>query len=289
MELPPTIAVNGGRDLAWRLALALLASAAATLAFSHPAYAHHASVEPKNPAVSHAAHWSLIFRDEFNGSRINRRKWSTLRGAAPGYGAPFNRAIEAAAYSRRNVAQRKGVAVLTLRRGSARGHRRYPYSSGLLHNGRNFSFAYGYVEARVKVPRCSGCWPAFWMLEGPPDSAWPPEIDIFEYFNTARKKRPYFNFHWKQFGRHRQHGIKIYGEPGKSYVGGWHTYGLLWTPHSIQTFIDGESGPTYDNRSRIPSKPNYLIFNLALQRGHKPRSGRKMLIDSVRVWQARPE
>ncbi|MGB1583989.1 MAG: hypothetical protein ACPHCI_09415, partial [Solirubrobacterales bacterium] len=113
------------------------------------------SLLPRNPAVSQAADWRLIFHDEFNGSFLNTRKWSRLRGDRHKYGSPYNRSLESAAYSIRNVTQNRGSAVLTLKRRPAKGYRRFPYSSGMIQSGPKFAFRYGYVEARVKVPRCS--------------------------------------------------------------------------------------------------------------------------------------
>jgi beta-glucanase (GH16 family) len=225
---------------------------------------------------------TMIFHDEFDGSRVNRERWSTLRGHSPGYGSPYNPEIEAAAYSSHNVAQRNGNAILTLRRRSARGYKRYPYSSGLIHSGRSFAFRHGYVEARVRVPKCSGCWPAFWMLDAPVDRFWPPEIDIFEFFNTATSSQPFFNFHYRTDGDHAQSGPATYGDGDE--VGTWHTYGLRWTETSLQVFLDGVPGPRFDQAERLPTRPNYLIFNLGLYKGKSPRSGSKMLIDWVRVW-----
>lgn len=243
------------------------------------------SLLPRNPAVKDAADWKLIFHDEFNGAFLDGRKWSRLRGNHHKYGSPFNRRIESAAYNARNATQRNGSAVLTVKRRPAENYPRFPYSSGMIQSGPRFSFRYGYMEARVKVPRCSGCWPAFWMMENPPDSKWPPEIDVFEYFDTARDGRPHFNFHYVDKGKHRQIGIKKYGEAGVDYVGGWHTYAVLWTPETIQVYVDDVAGPTYNDASRIPDRAYYVIFNLAVQRGKRPRSGSKMLVDWVRVWQ----
>jgi beta-glucanase (GH16 family) len=238
-------------------------------------------------AQLHAADtWTQIWGDEFDGNDVDHSKWSTLRGNSPGYGSPFNRSIESAAYSNSNVAVNNGVASLMLRHKPAAAYGWIPYSSGMLQSGRHFNFKYGYAEARVRVPRCDGCWPAFWMLNAPVESQWPPEIDIFEYFNTNREKRPSFNFHYRSSGK-KQAGPTKYGS-NRSFISGWHTYGLLWTPTKLQVYLDGQPGPSFDDASKIPQVGNYLIFNLALQRGHNPRSGRKMLIDWVRVWQQQP-
>src|SRR5215469_16001766 len=50
------------------------------------------------------------------------------------------------------------------------------------------AFRYGLIEARIKIPRGRGIWPAFWMLGTDIDQAgWPRcgEIDIMENFGTS--------------------------------------------------------------------------------------------------------
>lgn len=228
----------------------------------------------------------LIFRDEFTGSALNRRKWTNLRGTLKHpYSSAYNVKKEAATYSRQNVSIQNGRAVLTLKKKPAGEDPAHPYSSGMIHSGNHFSFQHGYVEARVLVPKCVGCWPAFWMLNAPVDEEWPPEMDIFEFFNTTKDKRPKVNFHWKADSRNKQWGSKQYGDPKRSYVGGWHTYGMLWTSRKAQVFVDGKPGPVFRLSRNLPKKPNYLIFNLALQKGFNPTGERRMMIDYVRVWQ----
>lgn len=54
------------------------------------------------------------------------------------------------------------------------------YTSARLNTSGTFHAQYGHVEARMKIPRGQGMWPAFWMLGTPvnwPDSG---EIDIME-------------------------------------------------------------------------------------------------------------
>ena len=57
------------------------------------------------------------------------------------------------------------------------------YTSARLKTQRLFAQAYGRFEARIRIPRGQGLWPAFWMLGANIDSAaWPRsgEIDIME-------------------------------------------------------------------------------------------------------------
>ncbi|MGH2906660.1 MAG: glycoside hydrolase family 16 protein [Solirubrobacterales bacterium] len=240
-----------------------------------------AAIDLAPPANAEMPGATMVFQDEFNGRRVNSSRWSTLRGATNGYGTPYNPDLEAAAYASKNVTQRRGKLVLTLRRRSTSGYPNYPYSSGMVHSGKSFAFKQGYVEARVRVPKCAGCWPGFWMLEAPVDRFWPPEIDIFEFFNSARDDRPFFNFHFRSGGQAQESGRTAYGSGATDE---WHTYGLRWSATSLQVFFDGAPGPSFNDASLLPARANYLIFNLGLFKKHKPRSGSKMAVDWVRVW-----
>ena len=58
------------------------------------------------------------------------------------------------------------------------------YTSARLLTNKRFEIAYGRVEARIKVAKGSGLWPAFWMLGTDLDRAgWPQagEIDVMEH------------------------------------------------------------------------------------------------------------
>ena len=58
------------------------------------------------------------------------------------------------------------------------------YASVLLSTFDHWTQRYGYFEARMKLPRAAGVWPAFWMMptEENPYGQWPKcgEIDIAE-------------------------------------------------------------------------------------------------------------
>ena len=41
----------------------------------------------------------------------------------------------------------------------------YQFRSGMLNSAKSFGFRYGYVEARVRMPRGFALWPALWLRE----------------------------------------------------------------------------------------------------------------------------
>jgi|GEM_PF-526269 len=236
---------------------------------------------PDPSPVGVAGDWQLIMRDEFNGSSLNTNMWTTQRGPSYSYGDPYNPQYEDAYYLANNPKVQSGKLVLTLNQGSTNGYR---YSSGMVQNGRHFSYKYGYTEARIKVPGNVGVWPAYWTLAAPVDQSWPPEIDIFE-FGLSSQTRPSFNYHYGSTSNPQQYQLKIYGNSSVDYTQDYHTYGMLWTPSKIQVFIDGTPGPSYTNSANITNKPQYLILNLALKKGFTVPSGTAMYVDYVRVWQ----
>jgi beta-glucanase (GH16 family) len=235
--------------------------------------------------------WSLKFRDEFSGTMLNAGKWTSQREDWISGGNPYNNR-EGAWYKPENSTVAGGSLVQTIRQelsGDARyTDKAYQYSTGMVNTHKRFSFQYGYIEARVKVPSCRGCWPVFWSL--PESDTWPPEVDFFEYIDTAAaERRPFVASHWQGAGG-LQTELYYYTTPcgtATDYTDSWHTYGFLWTPGKIQPYLDGVPGPIMTGPS-VPHVPMYLIMALSTVDSLAPADGSKMLTDYVRVWQPAP-
>lgn len=225
--------------------------------------------------------WSLDFSDEFNGTSLDKNKWADQRGPnSPGYGDPFNPDMEDAFYKPGNVTVANGNLTLTIKQESASG---YPYTSGVVQSERSYSFPSGsFIESSIKIPSCSGCWPAFWTLDMSADQHWPPEIDIFEMFGTQSDKKPQFNYHWSASGN-QQSGPSAYGSLN-DYTGSYHIYGLYWNGNKAIPYLDGIAYPSVGVTSNMTKANQFIIYDLAVQKGSKPTNGSHMLVDWVRVW-----
>jgi beta-glucanase (GH16 family) len=125
-----------------------------------------------------------------------------------------------------------------------------PYTSGMISSQPSFSQTYGYFEARVKLPKGKGLWPAVWML--PADFGWPPEIDIME--SIGNPGDAYMTVH----SATPTTGVTVH--PSSD---GFHTYAVAWDARQTVFYLDGVE----THRQATPSdmhKPMYILANLAL-------------------------
>lgn len=243
---------------------------------------------PIADAANKKKKWALKFRDEFSGNALNGAKWNPQRDDWIKGGNPYNDR-EGAWYSAANSTVSGGSLVQTVKQEVAGdlvySDHLFKYTTGMVNTDHRFAFQYGYVEARVKVPSCRGCWPVFWTL--PESNTWPPEVDMFEYIDTAAsERRPFVASHW-QDANGPQSELYYYTQPcgtATDYTESWHTYGFLWTGDKIQPYLDGVPGPVMTGAA-VPHVPMYLIMALSTVDALAPAHGSKMLTDYVRVWQ----
>ncbi|KAJ3278544.1 hypothetical protein HDU76_009848, partial [Blyttiomyces sp. JEL0837] len=127
-----------------------------------------------------------------------------------------------------------------------------PIRSALLRSVNSYSFRYGKVEIVAQLPRGDWIWPAIWML--PKDASygsWPAsgEIDILESRGND-KSYAYggcdsmsSTVHWGTDYFHNRYP-RTHAEYKLSegtFADRMHTFGLLWTPDYIQTYVDDPS------------------------------------------------
>jgi beta-glucanase (GH16 family) len=148
--------------------------------------------------------------------------------------------------------------------------RNQAYSSARLITQGKYTFTYGFVEVRAKLPCSLGTWPAIWALGSSP-GVWPDigEIDILEQRGTSNAA--------KQTVLATLHMRAGYGGAGitasrslPDACTAFHNYQLTWTPTKIELGVDGTiynsySKPTGATNSNWPfDKPQYLLLNLAM-------------------------
>jgi beta-glucanase (GH16 family) len=227
--------------------------------------------------------WTLAFRDEFNDDALDTAKWR------PRYPRPADMAYsnwnngEAQWYKPANISEGGGSLSLTARRErttSPYSGRTFEYTSGLIQSKPSFNFRYGRMAARMKLPKGSGFWPAFWTW--PSDEVWPPEIDAMEFVGD-KPNLIYQTYH----GPNGANGSRV---SNPDWTADWHTFSVDWQPGRLTWYVDGIETKTI---GEAPTRNMYLIANLAVANGMRswgpppdastpfPASLR---IDYVRVW-----
>lgn len=248
------------------------------------------------PIATTKKKWKMSFRDEFGGTALDFSKWNNQRDDWMKGGNPYNDR-EGAWYKPENTTVSGGNLIQTVKAEIAGDlvyeDHLYDRTTGIVNSHQRFGFQYGYVEARVSVPSCAGCWPVFWTL--PTTNTWPPEVDMFEYLDTASStRRPFVASHWKDDSG-LQTALYYYTSPcgtSSDYTNSFHTYGYLWTPTKIQPFLDGVPGPVITGAA-VPHVAMYLVLMLSTvdkdengQPFNTP-DGAQMITDYVRVWQTK--
>ena len=291
--------------------LDLAAQCSAALPVINPAPTPEVTAEPTeapteeanttmNTITSDGRQWTLAWEDEFNGAAgtpVDSANWTheiggdgwgnseaeyyTDRAENASLDGNGNLAIVARQENPDNARCFYGKCIYTSARLITKGHQ---------------AFTYGHVEARIKIPRGQGLWPAFWMLGTDIDQVgWPNsgEIDIMENIG----KEP-------QIIHGTIHGPGYSGAQGitAAYTGttdfadDFHVYAIDWDPTAIRWYVDGKLYSTVNvsdlhGQKWVFDHNFFIILNVAVG-GNWPGGTDKtsqfpqtMLVDYVRVYQ----
>ena len=209
--------------------------------------------------VKAADNYELVWSDEFNGNYLDTNTWNYEIGTGS-WGWGNN---EQQYYTDRNIKVSNGTMKITAKREDYGGMK---YTSSRITTKNKKNFKYGKVEARIKMPKFKGVWPAFWMLGANQDSVgWPKcgEIDIVEAIND--ENLVYGTLHWfhDPGNNNADSGSSVAVANRTEY----HVYGVEWTADKLRWYVDGKVYRTMDVSNDSFSevrKEYFVIFNMAI-------------------------
>jgi len=246
------------------------------------------------------AGWELVWADEFDGTALDRSKWTPEQSC---WGGGNN---ERQCYTDRpeNIAVEGGMLLLKARKERFAGPARPPeiadwnnptqvqsHTSGKVRTIGLHAWRYGRIEARAKVPAGQGTWPAIWMMpDNPAYGPWPRsgEIDILEAVNIGAKckecaggvgeNRTISALHFGDFAPQNRYVDHRNALPDLALPSdGFHVFAVEWAEGVIRFLVDDRvhltvtadewstAAPSARGNPAAPfDQPFYIMANLAV-------------------------
>ncbi|MCC2955100.1 glycoside hydrolase family 16 protein [Massilia sp. IC2-477] len=243
-------------------------------------------------AAGTPAGWTLAWSDEFEGTELDRSKWVAETGGN-GWG---NQELQFYTGRPENVRVSGGMLVIEARR-ERYGER--DYTSARLKTAGLMEQMHGRFEARIKVPKGQGIWPAFWMLGADIGQVgWPRsgEIDIMEIIGKEPSNL-YGTLHGPGYS-----GDKAFSKSTSLTSGifadDFHVFAVEWERGEIRWYRDGilfhTARPDMVKGDWVFEHPFFVLLNLAvggLWPGNPDSTTvlpQQMLVDYVRVYKRAP-
>ena len=240
----------------------------------------------------------MVFSDEFEGEGLDLQKW---RHQSTG--------LRRQAYNTPGAVKVAGgnLTISTFTIGST-------HYTGMVATAETFLYSYGYIEARINYDTSPGMWSALWMqsptmtdsaIYSTDSNLAGTEIDICEHravnaSSTNISAQIVGNLHWNGYGV--DHQSTGYTSPNLDLGGGYHIYGMEWSPTQQKFYIDGVLRWTVNNGTGSPvsNRSEFIWLSSEVENsasvdwaGPIPVGGygsldtttTKMVVDYVRLYQ----
>lgn len=210
----------------------------------------------------------LVWEEEFNGNSLNTDYWNIeVNGNGGGNG-------EAQYYTDRSENLRVADGLLTIE-ARKETYMNKAYTSARINTKEKKDFVYGKVDVRLKVPKGTGTWAAFWMLGY---GSWPSagEIDIMEHVGYEPKI-----FHCALHTQNKngmngqnEHALQVLPDDAAN---NFHVITMEWVENEIggydriHIYVDGVKTTTFGETQQLQqtndwpfNKKFFFIINLAI-------------------------
>jgi len=267
--------------------------------------------------VSQAQDYTLVWNEDFTDGVLDTKVWNIEVNGDGGGNNELQYYCEKGVSLGAEPTTGKQCLILTATKENYQGK---ACTSGRVNSKGKLYYTFGRIDARIKFPKtANGLWPAFWQMGNNFDQVgWPKcgETDIIEMghqnaFSKGTQDR-FFNgaMHvgraWDAVWPDAQEATWSY-----SLQDTFHIVTMIWTPTSIDMYMDKEAHPENKayfhadlepnddadyNRQLVFGKPNFIIANLAVG-GNFPgiysidgitalsNGAQSMYIDWIRIYQ----
>ncbi len=205
---------------------------------------------------------TLVWSDEFSGTSLDGAKWTAENGGG-GWGNG-----ELQYYKAANATVSAGTLKITAKKERVQANN---YTSARIKTYLKGDWTYGRFEARIKLPKGAGLWPAFWMM--PTDSyygTWPKsgEIDISELIGS-KPANSFGTLHYGTSSTDHQYKSANFFLNSGTFADAFHTFAIEWQAGIIRWFVDDNLYQTLTAADISPyawrfDKRFYIILNLAV-------------------------
>ena len=249
-------------------------------------------VEPETPKT-----YQLVWSDEFDGDAIDTTKWAFQIGDGSAEGIPGwgNNELEYYTDRPENAFIEGGNLVIEARQENFEGA---AYTSARLRTKDLADWKFGRIEARARLPKGQGIWPAIWMLPTlEVFGGWPKsgEIDIMELVGHE-PETVHGTVHYGPDWPNNQFSGRPYTLSDGDFSDDFHVFSIEWVENTIDFYVDGNSFFRVAQSTTSPhpypfNQIFHLILNVAVG-GNWPGNPnsdtvfpQRMEVDYVRVYQ----
>lgn len=251
---------------------------------------------PDKAVYNPGSDWMLAWSEEFDQNSIDLNVWNFQVLEAGHFNNEWQRYTNSA---NNTFIENNCLVIKAIHESDVHGMNQY--TSARLHTANKYSFKYGKISARIKLPQGKGIWPAFWMLgsnidENGGDTPWPQsgEIDILELYGSKDDGVIEANLHYAdKSDLHAMMGAASFKLEQGKFADAFHIFALEWDETTISWLLDGEkfaSMPISADELSEFRKEFFILLNVAVGGTYAGRPDntsifpQSMYVDWIRVY-----
>ena len=268
--------------------------------------------------------WVLVFEDNFDGNSLDLSKWEARTGVPRDFNFNHQKAwhlsenLEVSDGTLKIISKKPATPHIETWITNWNPHTTktdtFEYTTGELKTNQKFS--YGKYEARIKIPKGKGFWPAYWLIGRGANNEY-NEIDIFEFWSADGTKYKPSNLskihHITTFYDYQNNGSTNGCQTkykGIDFSQDFHIFTLIWEEDKMEWYVDGvlkrmnsryitkskrpagceiQANTEYIENKSFPKDPMSIVLNVAIESGNAKRKAGYVAPDNTTPFPSQME